>query len=103
MLLWVRLCWTGKPSLPNKKADFVQATECLESISKQQGNDSNLLYACVLEAQKNGDRLQVIRALTQVLEKTSYQAIAGLHLPALLRCVANDSSRCGICVLTTVA
>ncbi|KAL9641268.1 MAG: hypothetical protein Q9204_000167 [Flavoplaca sp. TL-2023a] len=68
--------------------DAALAAECLELISNQQGNDSNLLYACVLEAQKNGDRVQVIRALTQVLEKTSYQTIAGLHLPALLRLTA---------------
>ncbi|KAL8759175.1 MAG: hypothetical protein Q9199_000933 [Rusavskia elegans] len=82
------LRWTSKPSLRVNKTDFVRAAECLESISKEQGKDANLLYACVLEAQKNGDRLQVIRALSQVLEKTTYQAAAGLHLPALLRLTA---------------
>ncbi|KAI4281274.1 MAG: hypothetical protein L6R38_003832 [Xanthoria sp. 2 TBL-2021] len=75
-----------KVALKCQDADL--AAECLESISKEQGKDANLLYACVLEAQKNGDRLQVIRALSQVLEKTTYQAAAGLHLPALLRLTA---------------
>lgn len=80
----------------------MRAAECLESISKEQGKDANLLYACVLEAQKNGDRLQVIRALSQVLEKTTYQAAAGLHLPALLRYVAEVSIRfcTDLCSLT---
>ncbi|KAL8848508.1 MAG: hypothetical protein Q9221_006467 [Calogaya cf. arnoldii] len=64
------------------------AAECLESIGKEHGKDSNLLYACVLEAQKDGDRLQVIRALSQVLEKTEYQATPGPQLPALLRLTA---------------
>ena len=84
----------GRP-LPGQQAkfqetttDFMRAAECLESISKERPNDSNLLYACVLEAQKNGDRRQVIRALSQVLEKAAYQATPGLQLPSLLRCVA---------------
>ncbi|KAL8734705.1 MAG: hypothetical protein Q9166_001361 [cf. Caloplaca sp. 2 TL-2023] len=50
--------------------------------------DSTLLYACVLEAQKNGDRLQVILALSRVLKKIDYQATPGLQLPALLRLAA---------------
>ncbi|KAL8738134.1 MAG: hypothetical protein Q9181_001040 [Wetmoreana brouardii] len=47
-----------------------------------------LLYACVLEAQKNGDRQQVIRALSRVREKNGVAPAPGLHLPALLRLTA---------------
>ncbi|KAL8706805.1 MAG: hypothetical protein Q9201_000176 [Fulgogasparrea decipioides] len=50
--------------------------------------ESTLLYACVLEAQKNGDRQQVIRALSRVREKNSVAPTPGLHLPALLRLTA---------------
>ena len=84
-------------------ADIVRAAECLSSISKEAGKDSTLLYACVLEAQKNGDRLQVIRALSQVLESTTYQAAPGLQLPALLRCVADTLSPFALSALTVVA
>ncbi|KAL8927160.1 MAG: hypothetical protein Q9172_001484 [Xanthocarpia lactea] len=71
-----------------RETDIVRAAECLSSISREPGKDSTLLYACVLEAQKNGDRLQVIRALSQVLDNTTYQVAPGLQLPALLRLLA---------------
>ncbi|KAL8774382.1 MAG: hypothetical protein Q9209_001133 [Squamulea sp. 1 TL-2023] len=61
------------------------AAECLNTISSKPTEDPTLLYACVLEAQKSGDRLQVIRALSQVLDNINYQFAHGLQLPALLR------------------
>lgn len=48
----------------------------------------NLLYACVLEAQRSGDKRQASIALQEVLAKYKYSAPAGVHLPALLRCTA---------------
>ncbi|KAL8812532.1 MAG: hypothetical protein Q9200_000967 [Gallowayella weberi] len=68
-----------------KCQDVDLAAGCLDSISQESMADTTLLYACVLEAQKMGDRLQVIRALSRVLETTGYKATSGLCLPALLR------------------
>ncbi|KAL8785377.1 MAG: hypothetical protein Q9213_003383 [Squamulea squamosa] len=64
------------------------ATESLNAIIREPTADSTLLYACVLEAQRIGDRLQVIRALSQILEHTNYQFTHGPQLPALLRLTA---------------
>ncbi|KAI4158144.1 MAG: hypothetical protein L6R39_000529 [Caloplaca ligustica] len=64
------------------------ATESLDGISRVSENDPTLLYACVLEAQRNGNRLHVIRALSRVYNGSNHTAIAGLHLPTLLRLIA---------------
>ncbi len=40
-----------------------------------------------MEAQSVGDKRQAINALERVLEKYDFNAPAGIHLPALLRCV----------------
>ncbi|KAL8799678.1 MAG: hypothetical protein Q9182_005717 [Xanthomendoza sp. 2 TL-2023] len=66
------------------KSDLVQCRDIRYQIQESM-TDTTLLYACVLEAQKMGDRLQVIRALSKVLETTGYKATSGLCLPTLLR------------------
>lgn len=66
---------------------IVTAAECLEHICRNSAKDATLLYACVMEAQSTGDKKQAIYALQRVLDKYEYNAPAGIHLPALLRCV----------------
>ncbi|MCJ1472157.1 hypothetical protein MMC13_000804 [Lambiella insularis] len=61
---------------------------CLEAIYKNSAKDATLLYACVLEAQHNGQREQAISALQHVLDKYDYESPPGVNLPALLRCMA---------------
>lgn len=61
------------------------ATECLDSICTASTKDATLLYACVLEAQRAGDRTQSVAAMQRVLDKYDYGAPSGVHLPALLR------------------
>jgi hypothetical protein len=54
-------------------------------VCRQSLKDATLLYACVLEAQKAGNKRQAIIALGKVLDKYEFNAPAGIHLPALLR------------------
>ncbi|KAL8919345.1 MAG: hypothetical protein Q9208_006844 [Pyrenodesmia sp. 3 TL-2023] len=68
--------------------DIDLATGCLDGISKIREDDSSLLYACVLEAQKSGNRLQVVRALSAVHNSSTRAITPGLHLPTLLRLIA---------------
>src|SRR4051794_20406816 len=60
------------------------ATECLDKVSSSTSEDASLLYACVLEAQSTGDKLQAVAALQRVLEKYEHRAPAGVHVPSLL-------------------
>ncbi|KAL2351922.1 meiosis protein SPO22/ZIP4 like-domain-containing protein [Cryomyces antarcticus] len=64
------------------------AAECLDAVCNGSAKDSTLLFACILEAQQSGEKRQAVAALQKVLEKYSYDAPAGVHLPALLRCTA---------------
>ncbi|KAF2745815.1 SPO22-domain-containing protein [Sporormia fimetaria CBS 119925] len=75
-----------KVALHSKDAQL--AAECLEAVCKKSSKDATLLYACVLEAQGAGDKRQTINALEKALDKYDYNAPAGIHLPALLRCTA---------------
>ena len=59
--------------------------EYLDHICNDSQRDATLLYACVLEAQRVGDRALSIISLQQVLRKYNYKAPSGVHLPALLR------------------
>ncbi|KAL5114846.1 sporulation-specific protein 22 [Pleosporales sp. CAS-2024a] len=68
-----------------KSHDVELVTECLDRVSRDSAKDATLLYACVMEAQGNGDKRQAIAALECVLDKYEYSAPAGVHLPALLR------------------
>ncbi|KAI4095900.1 MAG: hypothetical protein LQ344_001281 [Seirophora lacunosa] len=68
--------------------DLDLATECLDAIGKAAQKDSTLLYACVLEAQRNGNRHQVIHALSRVHNRSTFGTTPGLHLPTLLRLIA---------------
>jgi hypothetical protein len=63
------------------------ASKCLEVVHNASSEDSNLLYACVLDAQLVGDKDLAVAALQLVLEKYQYNAPSTIHLPALLRCI----------------
>ena len=75
------------PSADLAEADLKSfvAMECLDRICKTSTKDATLLYACVLEAQRAGDRVQSLAAMQKVLDKYDYSAPSGVHLPALLR------------------
>ncbi|KAI9795239.1 MAG: hypothetical protein M1835_006135 [Candelina submexicana] len=74
-----------KVALRGGDTDF--AAECLNAVCDNSTDDATLLYACVLEAQQSGDKIQVAAALQKVLDKYDYGAPHGVHLPALLRSV----------------
>lgn len=66
-------------------SELQSASDCLDVITQQSETDMTLLYASVLEAQKSGNRQQVILTLTRVCYKTNSNPPPGLHLLALLR------------------
>ena len=72
--------------------DAEMASQCFNHIcsrlSADANKDASLIYACILEAQREGDQDQIVIALQRVLEQYSYTAPSGVHLPALLRCTA---------------
>ncbi|EUC48226.1 hypothetical protein COCMIDRAFT_87783 [Bipolaris oryzae ATCC 44560] len=72
-----------KVSLQSGDTDY--ATECLDHICRSSARDATLLYACVMEAQRAGNKRQAINALRRVLDKYEHGATTGIHLPALLR------------------
>ncbi len=61
------------------------ASECLHIISKTTDKESTLLYACCLDAQQAGNKLQTLAALQLVLEKDGHGTSSAIHLPSLLR------------------
>ncbi|CAL3972847.1 unnamed protein product [Diplocarpon coronariae] len=60
------------------------AAECLQLIGSASTKDPKILYACVLEAQQAGDRVQTLAALQLVLERCGYES-PSINLPSLLR------------------
>ncbi|KAI9055545.1 hypothetical protein LZ554_000492 [Drepanopeziza brunnea f. sp. 'monogermtubi'] len=60
------------------------AAECLQLIGSASTKDPKLLYACVLDAQQAGDRVQTLAALQLVLENCGYDA-PSINLASLLR------------------
>lgn len=66
--------------------DHELAAEALDKVYAHAKKDATLLYACVLDAQQNGDKQITIKALQMVLEKYEYNAPDGVHIPALIRC-----------------
>ena len=61
------------------------AAESLQIISSTTTKDPTLLYACCLDAQQSGNKLQTTAALQLVLEKYGYSAPSAIHLPSLIR------------------
>ncbi|KAI4290344.1 MAG: hypothetical protein L6R35_000381 [Caloplaca aegaea] len=67
--------------------DLDLATESLNAIGEAAETDSTLLYACVLEAQRNGNRRQVVRALSCVHSRSGLGMTPGPHISTLLRLI----------------
>ncbi|TEA13067.1 Zinc cluster transcription factor acuM [Colletotrichum sidae] len=66
--------------------DHQLAAECLEKVGDSADQDPNYLYACVLEAQKCGDRICAMQAMKQLVTRHVFNEASPIHLPALLRC-----------------
>ncbi|ESZ92874.1 hypothetical protein SBOR_6737 [Sclerotinia borealis F-4128] len=62
------------------------AAECLEKIASC-SEDSTLLFACVLDAKKAGNKNNVLEALWLVLDKYEYGTQENLHLPSIIRTI----------------
>lgn len=75
-----------KVGLQSADTDF--AAECLKFVCRRSSKDTTLLHACVMEAQKAGDKRQAILALERVLDMYDSGTSTGINLPALLRCIA---------------
>lgn len=64
--------------------DIDMAAENLHFIGSASTKDPKLLYACALDAQKVGDRVQTLAALQLVLERCGYEP-SSINLASLLR------------------
>lgn len=70
-----------------RDGDEALAAECFGLVARQTLKaDPTLLYACVLEAQQSGNRMQAIKALQALLGKCSQGELQGVHLPSVFRC-----------------
>lgn len=61
------------------------AIECLGNLAQSNVN-FQLLYACVADAQRVGDRLVTLQAMKKLAAAYNYEHPGPVHLPALLRC-----------------
>lgn len=68
-----------------RSGDTDMATECLENLAQSNVN-FQLLYACVADAQRVGDRLVTLQAMKKLAAAYDYENPGPVHLPALLRC-----------------
>lgn len=62
------------------------AAECLEKVASCSG-DPSLLFACVLDAQKAGNKAHVLDALWMVLDKCGYGVQENVCLPSIIRMI----------------
>ncbi|KAL0941625.1 uncharacterized protein CTRU02_204388 [Colletotrichum truncatum] len=72
-----------KVALQSRDRDL--AAECLEHVGVAAPEDPNFLYACVLEAQKAGEKYCAAQAMKQLFERHEFSGDSPIHLPALLR------------------
>ncbi|KAM0719528.1 hypothetical protein Q7P37_003658 [Cladosporium fusiforme] len=64
--------------------DSQLAGQCLDVLTRNADKDQRYLYACVLEAQKSGNRAIAVAAFQALADQPPH----GTQLPALLRCTA---------------
>lgn len=62
------------------------AAECLEKVASC-SEDPTLLFACVLDAQKAGNKTDVLDALWMVLDKCGYGFQENVRLPSIIRMI----------------
>lgn len=80
-----------KLALRSNDADL--ADQSLKAICSSSQENTELLYACILEVQRLGDSEQLLSTLHNVLTNSGHDPPKGLHLPALFRCTARFLSR----------
>ncbi|TLS23621.1 uncharacterized protein PpBr36_06398 [Pyricularia pennisetigena] len=68
-----------------RNSDLELAVQCLETMSSASDSE-DLIYACVLDAQKSGDKAYVVEALRKLVQVRKIRPNGPVHLPALLRC-----------------
>ncbi|QBZ60950.1 hypothetical protein PoMZ_07895 [Pyricularia oryzae] len=68
-----------------RNSDPELAVQCLEIMSNASDSEE-LIYACVLDAQKSGNNAYVIEALRKLIQVRKIRPNGPVHLPALLRC-----------------
>ncbi|APA16318.1 hypothetical protein SS1G_14347 [Sclerotinia sclerotiorum 1980 UF-70] len=69
-----------------RSSEVELAAECLERVASC-SEDTNLLFACVLDAQKVGNKTHVLNALWLVLERCGYGLQQNVHLPSIIRMI----------------
>lgn len=69
-----------------RSGDSDIASECLNNVAGSTiGRE--LLYACVADSQRLGNRLIVQEAMKKLADAHNYEEPDKVHLPALLRCI----------------
>lgn len=68
-----------------RSGDHEQAAAYLEAVARAHVR-IELLYACVADSQRVGDRLVTLAAMRKLAEVYDYERPGPVHLPALLRC-----------------
>lgn len=69
-----------------RSGDAEMASQCLENVAASSSISMELLYACVADSQRVGDKFTVIEAMKKLAEVHDYEHPGQLHLPALFRC-----------------
>lgn len=69
-----------------RSGDAELASKCLENVAASSSVSLELLYACVADSQRVGNKLTVIEAMKKLAEVHDYEHPGQLHLPALFRC-----------------
>lgn len=69
-----------------RSGDVELASECLESVAAASSMSMELLYACVADSQRVGNRLVVVEAMKKLANVYNYERPDQIHLPALFRC-----------------
>ena len=68
-----------------RNGDAHLAAECLDVICDKPLEDVDLLYACVVEAQRSGDKGQAVAALSRILAKCEQNPPKDVKIAALIR------------------
>lgn len=69
-----------------RSGDHDLAADCLEAVA-QANVPIELLYACVADSQRVGDRLITLSAMKKLANMYDYEKPGRVHLPALMRCI----------------
>lgn len=69
-----------------RSGDSDIASQCLKNVAASSHANTELLYACVADSQRVGNKLTVIEAMKKLAEVHDHGHPGQLHLPALFRC-----------------